>query len=123
MLATWSEFRRCQRGALALTFAMLFGVILLIGGGTLDYLRLVSVKMKMQSVIDAASIHSVQAINIAQADEAAISAIAKGYIAAYGEQDLKSISINVDVDLPGRRVKITKTTPISDEGAVKGFLP
>lgn len=102
----YTEFRRCQRGATAILFAITSVVVMIAMGGTIDYIRLVSIKTKMQSIIDAAVILSARAITVAQTDEAAIEAIAKNYIDKYADTSLTNPSVIVAVNLQARRVNI-----------------
>lgn len=101
-----SKFRRCHSGATAVLSAFTAAVLMLVSGGTIDYLYLVSMKTKMQQIADGASIRGARAITVAQTDEATVQAITKGYITASSDKTLEGIQAEVVVDLNARQVKV-----------------
>jgi putative Flp pilus-assembly TadE/G-like protein len=101
------QLGHCTRGATAILFAILIPTVLLTTGGAIDYLRIVSLKTKMQSVADGAVLLSARAITVAQSDEASIKGMAAQYVKSFADSAISGAKVDTSVDLATRAVKLT----------------
>ena len=102
-------FARCQSGSTAILFGFMSAVILLLIGGTIDFLRLSSFKSKMQSLADATAVLSARSISVAQSDEASVKALAETYIKSYADKSIADVTASISVNMAVRRVALTLT--------------
>lgn len=94
------NFPRNENGAVAIIFAVIVMVLLLAGGGTIDYARNYSDKVTLQNILDAAAL-----AGAAQIDRA--DAVSKSYIKANTPVGFNITSVKVDTDLQSGTVSVT----------------
>ena len=112
----------CDRGNVAIMSAIILPVLVLMAGGTIDYVSLSNTKMHLQHTADAAALASAREINIAQTDPNVVAELAKTYVEANGGDQLAGADISATVDLKMRTITVSVTvtpktyfsTPLTD---------
>ncbi|HUS98346.1 MAG TPA: pilus assembly protein TadG-related protein, partial [Hyphomicrobiaceae bacterium] len=104
------QFKRDERGAIAIIFALTLTIVVMVAGLALDVGRAVSASTKLGAAIDAAALAAAKAVRLqglstAQAQAMAVKLFNQNFLQG-GNSAAKINSIQVNVDTPNSSVEV-----------------
>ena len=96
----------CESGATLVMYALATPVLLSMAGGALEFVRLTSLKAKLQSIADTAALSTARQFAVADSDSNKLRAAANAYIRAHLDRSIKNLNAKIAVDTQARTVSV-----------------
>ena len=106
------KFRKNQNGNVAIIFALTAVSLTAVAGGAIDYSKSVSLKSSLQTVADAAALATARELQLSGAKTGGIDEVAKQYIEANRDKNLKSLGTVITVSEKKATVDIQLTAKV-----------
>lgn len=112
------SLRRCKNliqdraGNVAVLFSIGAPLLILAGGGSIDYLRTLSAKASLQALADGAALAGAQSLRLANANAASVGQVVSGFVASRaGATGNVAVASNLTTNNTVVAVQLTQTVP------------
>lgn len=99
--------RGCERGSVALLFAVALPILFGLIGGTIEFARLSMLKAKLQSIADTAALSTARQFAVADSDKSTLHGAAEAYVRAHTGKLAKEVTTSIEVNHDSRSVAVS----------------